>query len=303
MTKQQVKILLSTLLILGVAGLTAWLLQNSNIAVLNPKGLIATQQRDLIITATLLTLIVVIPVFILTFFIAWKYRAGNPKAKYTPDWDHHKGLEFAWWAIPSAIILVLSVITWTSTHELDPYKPIQSTKKAVTIQVVALQWKWLFIYPEQNIATVNYIQFPEDTPINFEITADAPMNSFWIPQLGGQVYAMAGMKTKLHLMAGETGSYHGSSANLSGEGFSGMRFEAKATSGADFDAWVKTTQQSSNALTPASYHELSEPSQNNPVTVYSRSTPGLYDDIIMKFMSPHAPADAHSDQSRHEATP
>src|SRR3989344_8743312 len=217
------------LLLVGITILVAVLLGGGTIAVLNPKGIVATQERNLIIFALLLSLTVVIPVFILTFAIAWKFREGREE-KYEPDWDHNKWLEFVWWAVPAAIILVLAAVTWTSTHQLDPFKPLSSSTQPITIQVVALQWKWLFIYPEQNIATVNFVQFPARTPINFELTADAPMNSFWIPQLSGQIYAMAGHKTQLHLMADETGEFAGSAAEISGRGFAGMKFSAKATS-------------------------------------------------------------------------
>ena len=211
------------LLILGAIAGVALLLHGHTIDVLVPKGTIAKKELDLLVTATLLMLIVVIPVFVLTFTIAWKYRASNTKAKYTPDWDHNRAIETVWWAIPFVLILILSVITWQSSHELDPFKPLASSKQPITIQVVALQWKWLFIYPEQHIATVNYVQFPVDTPVNFVITSDAPMNSFWIPQLGGQIYAMAGMSTQLHLMATDPGSYNGSSVTPQRTGF--FRYE------------------------------------------------------------------------------
>jgi cytochrome o ubiquinol oxidase subunit II len=258
----------------------------SHFAVLNPEGTIADQQRDLLIFASLLSLIVVIPVFFLIFFIAWKYRAGNKKAKYSPEWDHSHKLEFIWWGIPVILIVILAGITWKSSHDLDPYKPLASDKKPVTIQAVALEWKWLFIYPEQNIATVNYVEFPEKTPINFQITADAPMNSFWIPKLGGQVYAMAGMQTKLHLMANTEGLYDGSSANISGEGFAGMRFKARSSSEQNFKQWVDDVQHSPNTLTAAEYQKLAKQSKNNPQALYASYEPGLYDSIIMKYMAP-----------------
>lgn len=259
-----------------------------SVAIFNPKGLIALKERDLIITATLLMLLVVIPVFALTIFICLKYRAGNEKAKYIPEWDHSLLAEVIWWGFPCAIIAVLSVITWKSSHELDPYKPLESEVKPLTIQVVALQWKWLFIYPEQNIATVNFIQFPEKTPINLEITADAPMNSFWIPQLAGQIYAMPGMKTKLHLIADEVGSFRGSSANLSGEGFSGMTFMAESSSHADFEQWVQTAKQARQPLGLAEYDLLAEPSSYNPPATYLLQKEDLFNWIVMKPMIPQA---------------
>jgi cytochrome o ubiquinol oxidase subunit 2 len=269
----------------AVAGF-ALLLHGHPIAVLNPSGPIAKQELDLLVTATLLMLIVVVPVFVLTFMIAWKYRATNTKATYAPDWDHSRIAETTWWAVPFLLILVLSVITWRSSHDLDPFKPLASAKAPVTIQVVALQWKWLFIYPEQRIATVNFVQLPVDTPVNFVITSDAPMNSFWIPQLGGQIYAMAGMSTRLHLMATATGSYNGSSANLSGRGFSGMKFIAKASTQTDFDTWVSTVKKSPQVLDAAQYTKLALPSENNTASAYSLAQADLYDGVVMKYMKP-----------------
>lgn len=257
-----------------------------NMGVFNPKGIIALAEMNLIVKTTLLMLIVVIPVFIMLAVFSWRYRAGNTKAKYTPDWHSNIMLEIIWWTIPIIIIVFIARMTWVSSHELDPFKPIVSNVPPITIQVVALPWKWLFIYPEQKIATVNFVQFPEDTPINFKITGDAPMNSFWIPQLAGQIYAMAGMDTMLHVMADEPGEYMGVSANYSGYGFSGMKFTAKATSQKEFDAWVQTVRQSPNALNSEEYEKLAKKSRNNSVAYYSSAEDGLYDKIIMKYMMP-----------------
>lgn len=272
--------------VLAVVMIALVVTNTGNIAVLNPKGELAIKERDLMAIATLLMLVVVIPVFVLTFTIAWRYRAGNSKAAYTPNWDHHRWAEFTWWAFPCAIILVLSVITWQSTHELDPYKPLASTAQPIKVQVVAMQWKWLFIYPDQQIATVNKVRLPQGVPVQFEITSDAPMNSFWIPQLAGQVYAMAGMSTQLHVRSDEVGMYQGSSANLSGEGFAGMRFAAEVMPRADYDAWVKQAQSGATALDRPTYDRLAEPSKNEPVAEYSAVATGLYDDIVMKYMHP-----------------
>ncbi len=274
--------------------------------VLQAKGAIASQQRDLMIVATLLMLLIVVPVFVLTAHISWKYRASNPhahnktkKIKYTPDWDNSRKLETIWWGFPTIIILVLSVIIWQSSHALDPYRPIASDATALKVQVVALQWKWLFIYPQYNIATVNYMQMPTDRPIDFEITADAPMNSFWIPQLGGQVYAMAGMTTKLHLIANEPGIYRGSSANLSGEGFAGMKFSANATSEAEFNSWVTSVKQSANRLTYDTYDQLAKPSKDSLSGSYASTENDLHTTIVNKYgghngSSPSTGHDANS---------
>ena len=254
--------------------------------VFNPQGPIAADERDLILKAVGLMLVIVIPFLITFFVIAWKYRAGNKNAKYEPDRKHGPWRQVLLWAMPGSIILVLSVINWNATHALDPYKPLQSNVKPITIQVVALDWKWLFIYPDQNIATVNFIEFPVATPVSFQLTADAPMNSFWIPQLGGQMYAMAGMVTPLHLMASVPGEYPGKAAEINGAGYAGMTFMAKAVAPNDFDAWVNSVKQSSPALTVDAYNQLSAPSQDVPPSSYSGVQSGLYDNIVMKFMVP-----------------
>ena len=280
------KIAFLLLVLFGIVAIGLVWFYSNRIAVLNPQGMIGEKQRDLLVTSTLLMLIVVIPALVLPFGIVWKYRASNKRAKYTPNWDYHWVLESIWWGVPLVIILVLGVITWRSCHELDPFKPLDSEKQPVRIQAVALQWKWLFIYPDYQIATVNFIQFPEQTPINFEITADAPMNSFWIPELGGQVYAMSGMRSKLHLIANGPGIYQGASANFSGKGFAGMRFTAKSSSREEFDQWVASVKQSSNLLSLDQYKKLVSPSEYQPIALYNLGDSGLFDWIIMKYMMP-----------------
>lgn len=270
----------------GIVALAAAYLHGANIAVLNPKGTVADQERNLIIFAALLSLIVVIPVFAITAVVAWRYREGNTKATYAPELDGSRVAETVWWLIPSALILILSVVAWRTSYTLDPARPLSSNTAPMTIQVVALDWKWLFIYPQQHIATVNYVQFPQATPVNFEITADAPMNSFWIPQLGSQIYAMPGMSTQLHLMADGEGSYRGSSANISGRGFAGMDFTAKSTSQADFDQWVQSVRQQSDDLNQETYASLAKPSQNVTASSYASVSGDLFDTVINKYMVP-----------------
>ena len=260
-----------------------------NIDILFPKGWVGVEQRNLLLIFQVIMLLVVIPVFALTFIFSWKYRASNPKGKYDPDLVDSHLAEFFWWGIPLVVTVILSVLTWVKTHELDPYRPLISDKKPITIQVTALQWKWLFIYPEENIATVNFIQFPKDTPVHFEITADAPMNSFWIPALGGQIYAMASMKTELNLIANELGEFRGSSANLSGAGFSGMTFIAKASTDEEYQKWVEEAKQSTKMLDLDTYDQLVLPSENNPSALYQLKDPSLFDYILMKYMHPHPP--------------
>lgn len=284
--KRLISPFIAFIILLAFASFAYLYIDTHDIDVLNPKGEIGAKERDLIATVAGLMLIVVIPVFLLTVGFAWRYRASNTKAKYLPEWSRNPWAESVWWGIPFIIIVILATITWKTSYELNPFKPIDHKKKPLVIQVVALDWKWLFIYPEQGIATVNFVQFPEQTPINFEITADAPMNSFWIPQLGGQIYAMPNMRSKLHLIADEPGTFRGLSSNISGKGFAGMAFEAKATSQEDFDKWVQSTKQSSEEMTHQRYENLVEPSEYNPVALYRLTETDLFDRIVMKYSTP-----------------
>jgi cytochrome o ubiquinol oxidase subunit 2 len=276
------------------------MLSGCNMTLLDPKGQVGLDERNLIITATLLMLLVVVPVIVMTFLFAWKYRASNTDAVYTPKWSHSTKIEIAVWAVPVLIIIALGYVTYKSTHALDPYKPLESDVKPITIEVVALDWKWMFIYPEQGIATVNKIVFPAHTPINFKVTSDSVMNSFFIPALGGQIYAMAGMQTKLHLIANQNAEMDGISANYSGAGFTGMKFKAIATSQEDFDAWVSEVKKAPKQLEKAEYEALSKPSQNNPVELYSSVTPNLFQIIVDKYegMNPGKPM--HHEKKEHE---
>ncbi|MEZ0231672.1 MAG: ubiquinol oxidase subunit II [Methylophilaceae bacterium] len=259
------------------------MLSGCDMALLDPKGQIGVDEKNLIITATLLMLIVVIPVIIMTVVFAWRYRASNKDATYTPDWSHSNKIEAIVWTVPLLIILVLGTITWETTHSLDPRKPIVSDAKPIVIQVVSLDWKWLFIYPEQGIATVNQLAFPVNVPVEFQITSGTVMNSFFIPQLGSQIYAMAGMKNTLHLIANESGTYKGISANYSGHGFSGMKFDTLVTPQEDFDAWVSKVKASSETLSAEKYAALEVKSQDNPVELFATVKPDLYEDIVAKY--------------------
>ncbi len=256
------------------------------IDILFPAGIIGIKELDMLLIIQGLMLIIVLPVYLFTFLFSWWYRSDNKKAIYEPDLVDNRLAEYFWWGIPLVMTLIVAVFTWYKTHELDPYKPIESDKKAMTIQVVALQWKWLFIYPEENIASLNFFQFPKDVPLHFEITSDAPMNSFWIPQLGGQIYAMPGMKTELYLMANKEGDYKGSSANISGEGFAGMNFIAKATTEEEFNKWVELVKQSPNDLDRSSYKKLLVPSSYNALELYKLADSTLFEYTIMKYMHP-----------------
>jgi len=254
--------------------------------VLDAQGTISAQQRNLLSFATILCILIVTPVFALTFIIVRTYRVDAKKpAVYTPDWDGNNRLEALWWGIPAIVILALSVVTWQSTHALDPFKAISSKQPPLDIQVIALQWKWLFIYPEQGIASVNYVQFPEDRPVRFTVTSDAPMNSFFIPQLGGQIYAMSGMKTQLNLQADHTGNFRGMSANLSGDGFADMDFTAQATSAKTFSIWADMASRQSPELNQTVYERLALPGVPQQPTQYKLTDGMLFDKVVNKYMS------------------
>lgn len=270
------------LLVLGM-GL---LLSGCKLAILDPKGLVAANEKQLLVHATLLMLIVVVPVIILSLVIAWRYRAENTKAKYTPEWAHSNVVEFFMWAIPAIIISILAVMTWVSSHQLDPYKPLDMKGKIITIEAIALDWKWLFIYPDQHIASLNYMQIPVNTQIKLLVTSDAPMNSLEIPQLAGQIYAMTGMQTKLHLVANEQGSYKGLSTNYSGAGFSSMDFIVKATSKRAYNKWVRKTQAAPKSLSLTEYKKLALPSEHVKPMFFSSVRPKLFNNVIMKYMKP-----------------
>lgn len=254
------------------------------ISILFPKGLIALEQRNLLFIVQALMLLVIIPVYILTFVFSWIYRYDNPKAKYDPDLVDNTIAEYIWWGLPLVMVTIVSVLSWVRTHELDPYNPIESNKKAKTVQVVALQWRWLFIYPEEKIAILNFMQIPKDVPIHFEITADAPMNSFWIPSLGGQIYAMPKMQTELNLIANELGDFRGSSANISGEGFAGMTFITRASTEEDYLKWVEGAKKEEAVLSYEEFNKLVEPTTDNRVKYFRVEDDKLFEKILYKYM-------------------
>lgn len=265
------------------------LLSGCNWVLMNPSGDIALQQRNLILVSTGLMLLIIVPVIALTLLFAWRYRKANTQADYRPDWDHSTQLELVIWAAPLLIIIVLGTITWISTHTLDPYRPLSRIDakrvvpegvKPLVVEVVALDWKWLFIYPEQGIAVVNELAAPIDRPIQFNITASSIMNSFFIPALAGQIYAMPGMQTKLSAVVNKPGVFDGFSANYSGHGFNGMRFKFHGLTTADFDKWVATTKASAKQLTRTEYLALEKPSERDPVQRYSSVDTTLYSAIV-----------------------
>ena len=265
--------------------------------VLNPSGDIAKQQGQLLVASTLLMLLIIVPVILLTLLFAWRYRQKNTKAKYDPDWHHSTALELVSWGAPLLIIIALGLLTWISTHLLDPYRPLNridenrpvaSEVKPLVVQVVALDWKWLFIYPEQGIATVNELVTPVDVPVRFKLTASTVMNSFYIPALAGQIYAMPGMDTTLNAVINKPGVYDGFSANYSGAGFSHMRFKYHGVSDADFKAWVQKTRAGGGTLDRAGYLALEKPTEREPVRRYGAVAPELYHAVLNRCVDPAA---------------
>ncbi|MCA0758270.1 ubiquinol oxidase subunit II [Paenibacillus sp. N4] len=253
--------------------------------VLDPKGPIGESQKDLIYISTILCAIVIVPVLILTAVIVWRYRdKPGSKASYKPNWEHSTKLEITWWGIPIVIILILAIVTVRYTHMLEPSKALASDKKPITIQVTSMDWKWLFKYPEEGIATVNYIKIPEDVPVKFQLTSDTAMNSFWIPQLGGQLYSMSGMAMTLHLQADEQGSYFGSGANFNGRDFAQMTFTVDATSEEEYKSWIEEVKSTSPALTMEGYEKLTEPGSSE-VMLFSSFPVGLFEKIVTQYIN------------------
>lgn len=276
------------LFLIELTALITYLIYDKNIALFQSKGFIAHEQRDLMIFIVILLLVASVPTLSLLYFTAWKYRESNTRAVHKPNARQGKLLVAVMWTIPTAFVMVAVAAMWPATHRLEPRDAIASDKKPITIQVISMRWKWLFLYPEQNIATVNFVQIPEDTPVVFELTGDeAPMSSFWIPNLGGQLYSMTSHVNSLNLMADEPGDYPGSSAEINGPGFAGMKFTARVSSADDFDRWVDKTQQASNVLDTAAYANLLKPSENNPTAFYRSYQAGLYDKVVMKYTGSH----------------
>jgi cytochrome o ubiquinol oxidase subunit 2 len=274
---------------LTAAAATAALAGCSKAVVLNPAGDIAAQQGDLVVTATLLMLIIIVPVILLTLLFAWKYRQGNTEAEYDPDWHHSTSLELVIWTVPLMIIIALGALTWISTHKLDPYRPldrIDATRalpadaRPLEVQVVAMDWKWLFFYPEQGIATVNELAAPVDRPILFKLTATSTMNAFYVPDLAGMIYAMPGMQTELNAVINKPGVFHGLASHYSGAGFSGMTFKFHGLSEEEFEQWVAKAKSEGKALTRDAYLNLVKPSERNPVERFATVDEGLYDKVL-----------------------
>ncbi|PIL18891.1 hypothetical protein P775_17770 [Puniceibacterium antarcticum] len=262
---------------------------------MSPSGDVAAQQKDILLNSTYLMLIIIVPVMLLVVFFAWRYRASNRDATYDPEWSHSTRLELVIWAAPLLIVICLGGLTWVGTHLLDPYRPldrISSTtkitkdRKPLQVEVVSLDWKWLFIYPEYGIATVNELAAPVDRPIEFKLTSSEVMNAFYVPTMAGMIYTMPGMQTMLHGVINEKGIYDGFSSNYSGAGFSGMRFKFHVVSDADFETWVAKSRASDATLDATAYLSLEQPTENVAPKFYSAVSDELYHDILNMCVAP-----------------
>lgn len=278
-----------TRLLMLAGGATLFLLltgcQEHFVGILNPKGIIALKERKLIMDTLALMLIVVLPVIVMSITFLYHYQVSHKTRDYKPNWSHSYLLESIWWGIPCVIIAILAVMTWKKTYELDPYKPIDGLAPPMVIQAIALPWKWLFIYPEQNIATINYLRVPVGAQIEFWTTTDnTPMSAFFVPQLGSQIYAMAGMRTRLHLQGTEIGTYKGMNSQYTGDGFSDMHFKVDVVESAQMDQWVAEVKKSSTTLDEKTYSQLLVPSVGDAPQYFSGVMPDLFDGVLHTYM-------------------
>lgn len=274
----------------------ATLLGGCNLVVMDPAGDVAVQQRNLILASTALMLLVIVPVIALAFLFAWRYRASNPDATYDPDWHHSTQLEVVIWTVPLLIIIALGAMTWISTHTLDPYRPltrlapkqpVPADAKPLTVEVVALDWKWLFLYPEYGVASVNEMAVPANRQIAFKLTSSSVWNTFYVPALAGMIYAMPGMETKLHAVMNKEGEFRGQSAHYSGSGFSRMNFGFRSLSDQGFDEWVAKAKAAQTLLNRDAYLKLERPSEAEPVRYYGSVEDGLYAAILGMCAAPN----------------
>lgn len=286
-------VIVPVVVLCGVIALMVIASQGAAMPLIDTKGVISTAQRDTLYLVVAIMAIVVVPVFIILGFVSLRYREGNKRARYAPNWASNHKLEAIWWGVPVLIVAALSVVVWQTSHSLDPYRPIASEQPPLQVQVVALQWRWLFIYPDQSVASIGELAMPVDRPVEFTITSDAPMNSFWIPQLGGQIYAMSGMSTKLHLQADEVGDYRGVSANISGEGHKSMIFTAKAMSETDLAEWYNDAARSNDPLDEKAYEEIRKPNLDGSVKKYQLVDSLLYDKVVDRYGHTHTQGGTH----------
>ncbi len=262
--------------------IAASMLAGCSEGVLDPHGPVGTAEKTILLNSLGIMLVIVIPTILATLGVAFWYRASNTKARYLPDWEYSGRIELIVWSIPAMVVLLLGGIAWVGSHDLDPPKPLASPVKPIHVEVISLDWKWLFIYPDQGIASVNRLVVPTGTPVSFRLTSATVMNSFFVPQLGTQIYTMSGMTTRLNLLADRPGRYQGLSAQFSGDGFSGMRFTYDAVSQARFDSWVSAARGQGPSLNPAGYAALARQSENVAPFTYRAVTAGLFDTVVQK---------------------
>jgi cytochrome o ubiquinol oxidase subunit II len=277
-------------LVLAVTLLGAATLGGCSQGVLDPKGPIAAAERQILFNSLGIMLAIVIPTILATLGVAWWFRASNTRARYMPEFTYSGRLEILVWSIPAMTVLLVGGVAWVGSHDLDPRKPLASTVKPLSIQVVSLDWKWLFIYPDQGIASINHLTIPAGTPVRFELTSAGVMNSFFVPQLGSQIYTMSGMATHLQLQADHPGSYRGLSAQFSGDGFADMRFTVEAVPAQQFDQWVTAAHNSGPVLDAQAYGELTRPSQAVAPFTYRAVAPGLFSGVVSSDLPPCDPS-------------
>ena len=248
--------------------------------VLDPRGPVGAAERLILFDSLTIMLAIVVPVIIAIIGFAWWFRASNPRAFYWPDWEFSGHLELIVWSVPALVVTFLGGIAWFGSHAVDPYAPLEGHTKPVEVEVVSLDWKWLFIYPDEGVASVNVLTVPAGVPVHFRLTSSGVMNSFFVPQLGSQIYTMAGMTSQLSLEADEPGTYAGISAQFSGQGFSDMRFDLRALPVEDYAKWVVDTRATGATLDRAAYGELEKPSENVSPTTYRGVEAGLFEAIV-----------------------
>jgi cytochrome o ubiquinol oxidase subunit II len=254
--------------------------------VLDPKGPIATADRQILLNSLGIMLAIVIPVILAILGVAFWFRESNERARYRPNFAYSGRLEMLVWSIPAMTVFLVGGVAWVGAHDVSPRKPILSTVKPLRIQVASLDWKWLFIYPDQGVASVNRLTIPVGTPVSLELTSSGVMNSFFVPQLGSQIYTMAGMITRLHLQADDAGTYRGFSAQFSGEGFADMRFDADAVTNEKFAQWLDSVRSAGPELNAKTYADLAKPSAAVAPFTYRSVAPGLFDRILVSEMQP-----------------
>ncbi len=255
-------------------------------ALLDPRGPVGRAEKTILIDSMAIMLAIVVPTIVATFAFAWWFRASNKKARYLPEWEFSGQIELVVWAIPVMVIILLGGVTWISSHQLDPAEPLSAKIKPIEIQVVSLDWKWLFIYPDEGVATVNQLTVPAGVPLRFSLTSASVLNAFFIPQLGSMIYTMNGMRTELNLHADEPGTYRGISGHYSGEGFSDMHFDVRAVPPEQYAAWVGATRGAGTRLDTAGYVALAAPSVNPPPSAYGAVEAGLFDRIVTQAIAP-----------------